>query len=194
MNGANAKKISLLEEFLALGEDSRAELIDGQIIQKALPSGEHGDIQSSIVAELTRYFKRKPKDDGTGGWWFATEVSIRYRQTERILQPDIVGWLRSNYPERPKGYPVEERPDWVCEVSFSTWKKDTTTVFETLESEGVPYYWIVDFEHKNLVVYELQNKKYHKIQSLFEDQGKARIKPFDAIELDISVLFGADAE
>jgi Uma2 family endonuclease len=89
---------------------------------------------------------------------------------------------------------VRQRPDWICEVSHTTWKKDTTTVLQTLQSEGVPYYWIADVDKMNLLVFELVGNQYALAQSLFPDSGRVRIKPFDAIELSVPVLFGAEED
>ena len=190
-----AKKYATFEDWLNLPEDSHAELIDGQIVYKASPGGEHGHHQLALGAVLKNLFGRKGRGDGTGGWWLMTDVSVHFKKLERILEPDLVGWKRERVPEQPKGFPVHERPDWVCEISHSTWKKDTTIVYETLEAEGVPYYWLLDVAHKNLFVFELQeNGKYAKIHSLFQEDGKVRIKPFDAVELDVGVLLGADPE
>ena len=189
-----AKRFNTVSDLLNLPESSRAELIDGKIVEKALPGGEHAKVEGAIAFEISKYFRKKSRDDGTGGWWILPEVTIYYPALDRALVADIAGWRRERIPEIPKGYPVRERPDWICEVSHTTWKKDTTTVFETLLAEGVPYYWVVDVERKNLLVYELIEKKYALIQSLFLDSGRVKIKPFDTVELNVSVLLGEAEE
>jgi hypothetical protein len=65
-----------------------------------------------------------------------------------------------------------------------------------MAAEGVPYYWMLDVEHENLQVFELieSAKKYALIQSLFRDDGRVAIRPFDAVEFDINVLLGDDEE
>ncbi len=190
-----AKNLVTFEDWLNLPEDSHAELIDGQIVYKANPGGEHGDRQLAIGSVLRTLFARKPQGNGTGGWWIMSDVSILYTKLERILEPDIVGWKRDRVPDKPTGYPIAIRPDWVCEVSHTTWKKDTTTVYETLEAAGVPYYWLLDVERENLVVFELQETgKYARVHSFFRENGKVRIKPFDAVELEMGILLGDDPE
>lgn len=74
-----AKRLASIDDFLALEGGARAELIDGQIIEKARPSGEHGDIATSTATTISKFFKRKSQEDGTGGLWIISEVSIRYR-------------------------------------------------------------------------------------------------------------------
>ncbi len=187
-----ARKIKTLQDYLLLPEDSRAELIDGEIYYKALPSAEHSDVESKIDRLLGHNFHKKFKEsDGTGGWWILSEVSIHYPRSERILTADIAGWKRTNTPEKPKGYPVKNKPDWICEVCQSTKKKDTTIVPQTLAAEGVEWYWLMDLKEENLQVWRLNsNKKYEVTQSLFKDDGKQRIFPFDSIEIEMAYLFG----
>ena len=189
-----AKRLLSIEDLIALPGDARAELIDGEIVQKALPGGKHADIEGAILGELRKPFHRRSRNDGTGGWWIMPDVTIHYQASNRALIADIAGWRRETTAEKPKDYPVRLRPDWICEVSHSTWKKDTTTVLQTLQSEGVAYYWIADVEKSNLLVFELVGNQYALAQSLFPDSGTVRIKPFEAIELNVRVLFGEDED
>jgi Uma2 family endonuclease len=191
---STALKRATLEDLLALGEDARAELIDGRIVPKARPSGEHSDVESAIDTEIRKRFRRNKSPGGFGGWWIKTEVSVLYPQLERVFCHDIAGWNRDRVPENPKGYPVRERPDWVCEVCWTTWRKDTVDVPETLALAGVPHYWVADVERECLLVFRLVGDKYALIQNLFRTETKARIEPFEAAELNVDVFFGADAE
>ena len=158
-----------------------------------MPGGKHATVEGAVQGLIRAEFHKKNKNDGSGGWWILPEISIHYFKFERILTADIAGWRRQSLPECPTAYPVSDRPDWICEVAHTTLKKDTTTVFETLEKEGVPFYWIANVENGQLQVFELINGRYAMVQSLFEDDGLQRIKPFDAAELNVAMLFGADA-
>lgn len=191
---STAKHLDDIErEFL----EERAELIDGQVVYKALPGGRHGQIESSIDRAVGSLFHRKKRDDGRGGWWILTEVSIQYRKVSekgRRLTADLAGWKRERVPACPSAFPVEDRPDWICEVSHTTRKKDTTIVPETLAAEGVPWYWLLDVEAENLTVYELSESGFVLRKSLFREDGKVRIPPFEAVELSMPVLLGDDPE
>jgi Uma2 family endonuclease len=182
-----------LRDIEAMPDQERLELIDGQIVPKAQPGGEHSHAFVSVLRQLIEPFLRPFQPDDTGGWWILPEVSVYYPNMDRVLIPDIAGWRRALHPERPKGYPVKVRPDWVCEISHTTWQKDTTTVLETLQVEGVPHYWLLDVERRNLIVFELKDGKYIAAQNLFADNGRARIRPFDAVELEVAALFGDDS-
>lgn len=191
----SAAKKYTIEDWKKIPEGTKAELIDGQIIY-ALPTGpKHGGIHANMIGFLTTYFKRKPGGRLPGGWWLLDAVSVHFKSTGRILEPDISGWKRERVPQIPDDCPIEIIPDWVCEICVTTKKKDTTIVPETLAADGVPWYWLVDVEAKNLLVFSLgDDKKYNLEKSLFPEDGKVKIPPFDAIAIPVPVLFGEDPE
>jgi Uma2 family endonuclease len=185
------------DEYLKNNESERLEKIDGVVHFKALPGGHHGYVESCILREVNKNFSKAKRLNGTGGWWIITEVSIFYKQISekgRQLTADIAGWRREKIPAFPKKYPVMETPDWVCEVCHTTRKKDTTIVPETLAAEGVEWYWLADIENENLMVFQLSEQGYVLKKSLFRDDGNTKIPPFEAVELNIGVLFGDDLE
>jgi Uma2 family endonuclease len=177
--------------------EERVELIDGQVIHKALPGGKHGHIENRVSSSVGTLFDRKKRADGRGGWWILSEVTVQYRKVSekgRMLTADIAGWKRDRVPVCPSEYPVPERPDWVCEICHTTRRKDTTIVPETLAAEGVNWYWFLDVDAENLMVYELAGSGFMLRHSLFREDGKVRIPPFDAVELSMPVLLGDDPE
>jgi Uma2 family endonuclease len=187
-----ARKLATFDDFLAVPQDARAEWIDGEIVYKAQPGGEHASTEGAFLSQLRSVFHKKTKSSGEGGWWLLPEVSIHYRRTERVLTADIAGWKRSETPECPKGYPVVKIPNFVCEISHTTLKKDTTIVLNTLQADEVAHYWIANVEAKCLQVFELHAGKYALVQSLFHNDGWQRIQPFDAVQLHMGMLFGED--
>jgi Uma2 family endonuclease len=113
--------------LLVLPDDVRAEVIDGEVVEKATPTFEHGDAQGAIVATFRPVFHRRSGGDPPGGWWIATELEVELAPHE-VYRPDVVGWRRSRVPERPTGRPVRILPDWVCEIlSASTARHDQVT-------------------------------------------------------------------
>jgi len=190
-----AKSLMRVEGFIALSDDERgerAQFIDGQIVQKTLPSGEHSSAQSEFLRTLLPTFSRKKQTDGSGGWWIRTEVSILLPSVGQVVTPDIVGWKRGRLEEAPKGFPVRERPDWICEVSVSTLRNDSRDKLRVYEIESIPFYWVVDAMNDRLVVFE--HIDGHLVQTLehYKEDGLQRIPPFDSVELSMAVLFGAE--
>jgi Uma2 family endonuclease len=91
-----------LDDFWTIPEGERFhEIIGGEIVPKATPSGEHGGAQSGIVGAIHAPFHRSVGRGGPGGWWIATEVEVLLDGTD-IVRPDIVGWRRDRCLERPQ--------------------------------------------------------------------------------------------
>src|SRR2546430_9846928 len=101
-----------IADFLAIPEEQRHhELIAGEIIEKAAPTGEHGGAQAGLIYSLYGPFNRRPGGDGPGGGWFASEVEIKFGAN--VLRPDVMGWRRERVPERPRGALIESSSDWI---------------------------------------------------------------------------------
>ena len=62
---------------------------------------------------------------------------------------------------------------------------DKLTVYA---SEGVPHVWFVDPEALTLEVLELDGPSY-RVRNVYADKAVVRAVPFDAIELDLSLLW-----
>ncbi|WP_437624489.1 Uma2 family endonuclease [Sorangium sp. So ce1151] len=181
-------------DLLAIPEEQRFhEIIDGELVQKAVPSFEHGDAQSAIVAHVKLPFQRRPGGRWPGGWWFATEVEVELAP-DQVYRPDVVGWRRERSPERPSGSPVRLRPDWVCEVlSPSNARHDTVKKMRAYQRCQLPHYWIVDPREETLTVYRWTPEGY--LVPLRAERGeRVRAEPFGAVELQVGVLFGDERE
>lgn len=175
------------EDLAALPEGTRAEVIAGVVLEKAAPSFEHGDAQSSLAELLKPPYQRGR--GGPGGWWIATEVEIELEAHEVYL-PDVVGWRRERVPERPRGRPVRVRPDWVCEVlSVSNAETDLGPKLVSYHRAGVPHYWIVDPEHETLTVFRWTGEGYVVALSAGR-RDVVTAEPFVAVDLRIADLFG----
>lgn len=197
MNAAASRPsgTATLEEFLAIPEGERFhELIGGVIIQKANPLPEHGETQSQITGSLVPAFGRRPAGgppDRPGGWWLVTEVEVQIGPN--VYRPDAMGWRRGDrVPTRPTGFPVQVRPDWICEVlSPGNASHDTVTKLNAYHAAEVPHYWLLDPREQTLQVYRWHKDGY--LQVLAAKRGdQVRAEPFEPIELSVGVLFGED--
>ena len=86
------------------------------------------------------------------------------------------------------------RPDWICEiVSNSNRTTDTVIKLRRYHQAGVAHYWILDQVDTTLTVHRYTSDGY--LVALRATAGeRVRAEPFDAIELEVSVLLGADEE
>lgn len=187
----SARRPATLDDFFAIPEPERFhELYDGELHQKAAPTGEHGDAQSGVVSAVRGPFQRKPGGGGPGGWWILTEVEVLL--LGQVVRPDVVGWRRETCPERPTGTPVQARPAWVCEVlSASNQKDDTVRKLRLYHQAGIAHYWIADPMEATLRVMRHSADGYVTLQHS-ERHETIRPEPFQAIELFVGSLFGDD--
>jgi Uma2 family endonuclease len=187
-----AGKRATLADFLAIPASERFhELIDGELVRKAEPSGEHADGQGGIIASIRPPFQRGPGGRGPGGWWILPEVEVRLSSGD-VVRPDVSGWRRDGMPARPTGFPIERRPDWVCEVlSPSNASHDRVKKLRVYHRERVAHYWIVDPREEILTVMRWTDPGYVTVLAAQRGE-RVRAEPFDAIEIDVGTLFGED--
>jgi Uma2 family endonuclease len=171
-----------VQDLLAIPEQQRFhEVIDGELVRKAMPSAKHGVAQVS-TSQLLRPFNRRPGGkSGPGGWWFASETEIQLAP-DQVYRPDVCGWRR------------EHLPDWVCEIlSPSNAGNDTVKKLRIYHRYQIPYYWIIDPLAETLTAHRFTEGGYLLV--LAAERGeKVRAEPFEAIELQVGVLFGDDEE
>ncbi len=141
-----------LEDYLAIPDERRVELIDGVIYDMSTPPGHHQIIAGQIHFHLVSYIA------GKGGPCIPLMAPFDVQldcDDKTIVQPDITILCdRSKYtPQRIVG-----APDFVVEVlSKSTRKKDIFIKLNKYRSAGVREYWMVDPDKKNVMVYHFEN-------------------------------------
>jgi Uma2 family endonuclease len=182
-----------VQDWLALPADARMELVDGEFVEKAAPTFEHGVAQGQTVGALAGPFTRRVGGPaGPGGWWLATEVDIVL--DGRVYRPDISGWRRERIGGPLKERPVAVRPDWICEIVSDTNRAhDTVTKLRRYHQASVPHYWIIDQLDGTLTVHRHTADGY--LVALRATAGeRVRAEPFDAVELHVAVLLGRDED
>ena len=102
---------------------------------------------------------------------------------------DVAGWRKDRVPLRPAGRKVSMRPDWVCEVLSTNKRKDLVAKPNALQQAGVPHYWILDPDTLDLTVLRHSKEGYVLMATVFP-RDVARLEPFDAVELDVTRVFG----
>lgn len=184
-----ARKATADDLRAAYGEDGRAEIIHGVILEKVAPRLEHTATSNYAFTAISRRFDRKPGGKWPGGWWLRPELHVQY-ETHELFCHDGCGFRRDRVAQIPTGWPVRIRPDWVCELlSPNHHKRDRIDKWRVHHAAEVPHYWIVDPEEKTLEVHRWERAGYTCI--LTATSGDViRAEPFDAVELRAAVLFG----
>ena len=106
-----------------------------------------------------------------------------------VVVPDLAGWRRERLPALPERAYWTEAPDWFCEVlSPSTATIDRAKKLAIYARERVPHVWLVDPIVRTLEILRLEAGRW-TIVSTFTKQDVPRAEPFEAIELDLSLVF-----
>ena len=130
------------QDFIALPDDDRRELLDGRLVEMDVPNQLH----EWIVATLIRHL---------GGWAMSRQAGIvlasgykvRIRD-DRGFMPDVQLFLRGGRPIPSAGLDAGA-PDLAVEViSPSSGRYDRVEKQKGYAEIGVPEYWIVDPERQ----------------------------------------------
>ena len=147
-----AKRATTIEDLQKLGEDeSRFELIRGELIEMPPAGFDHGDIALAIGAELRRYAREHQLGRAAGvatGYILAEDPDI-------MLAPDASFVAAERLPQRSERRRfLRLSPDLAVEVVS---QNDSASYVQSKVKEcltaGVRIVWIVDPEHQSVTVY-----------------------------------------
>ncbi|WP_437635901.1 Uma2 family endonuclease [Sorangium sp. So ce854] len=170
-----------------------AELIGGVLHVMPRPAPRHAQAETELATELVGAFGRGR--GGPGGWRILVEPELHFPDPDApgeidALVPDLAGWRRERMPELPETAYFALAPDWICEVlSASTEDVDRHEKMPVYAREGVRHAWLVDPIARTLEVYALGEDRRWGLAVVHRDAARVRAQPFDAIELDLSVLW-----
>ena len=169
----------------ALPPNMVGEIVRGVLYASPRPASPHAAATSAINGELTPPFGRGR--GGPGGWVILFEPELHLG--EDVLVPDLGGWRRERMPEMPHTAAFTLSPDWVCEVlSPSTAKLDRAEKLPVYARRNVGHIWLVDPLQQYLEILRVDGDTYRIVATHVADS-KVRAEPFDAIELDLSILW-----
>ena len=173
------------QDVLDAPEHEVAEIVNGALHLSPRPGGPASVVNSVLGGELYQPFHRGR--GGPGGWLFVVEPELHFG--EDIVVPDLAAWRRERMSIVPEGAFFTLAPDWICEVlSRSTEKFDRAEKLAVYARAGVRHAWLVHPRRRTLEAFRLHEGKWLTL-AVYKDDDRARIEPFDAIELDLSVLW-----
>ena len=183
-----------IEDYYALPDEYRCELIDGIFYDMAAPSNIHQLFSNKISRLLGNYIDSKKGKCEV----LSAPVDVRLNKDEKTnVQPDILVVC-----DRDKIYEnyIWGAPDLVIEIlSKSTGRKDRTVKLRKYREAGVREYWMVDPDMKTVIVYWFEGAERQFIYG-FEDnapvgifQGGCSIT-FSELYEEIEYLYGRKAE
>ena len=163
------------------------EIVDGELFTMPRPSPEHQNAAIGLSDELGPPFRRGR--GGPGGWIFLPEPELHLGPKPDIVAPDLAGWRRERMPTVPDTAAITLAPDWICEVlSDRTEAHDRGRKMRVYRREKVSHYWLADPRLRTLEVYRLDGERYSLLDT-WEGDIRIRAEPFDAVELDLALLW-----
>ena len=147
-----------LEDYLALPDEQRVELIDGVFYDMAAPTTVHQAIGGFIYKQLLDHVM----EHGGECMPFMSPVDVQLDCDDRtVVQPDVlIVCDRSKF----RNGRVFGAPDFLAEVlSPSTRKKDMQLKLFKYANAGVREYWMIDPDRKTVAVYDLEHEELPQI-------------------------------
>jgi Uma2 family endonuclease len=178
-----------LEAFLELPETEPAsEYIDGKVVQKAMPQGEHSSLQGELIIVLNGALR-----PGSRAY-----PELRCTFGVRSIIPDVSVFRSERIPRKASGgienvFPIA--PDWTIEIlppslntpsSNQQYKKAARNISHCLD-HGCQMGWLIDPGEKTVEVWPQDGRS-----RTFEDQGAIVPVPDWAVGLELTVgkIFG----
>ncbi|MBO4410950.1 MAG: Uma2 family endonuclease [Lachnospiraceae bacterium] len=166
-----------IDDYYALPEDQRVELIDGVFYDMAAPTVEHQLLTGSIHAQFLAFIRRKKGKCIP----LVSPVDVKLdADNKTMVQPDVVVVCDK---ERITDRVVLGGPDFVLEVvSPSSVLKDYVKKAAKYEAAGVREYWIVDPISRRVITYDFTEGSLPGVHPL---SGKVGVALFhDELQID----------
>lgn len=150
-----------VEDYFAIPDEIRVELIDGVIYDMAAPTFDHQKIAGEIYRQIANYIMDNNEECEVGMAPIDVQLDC---DNKTMVQPDVL--ILCNNEKILKGR-VFGAPDFVLEViSPSTKRKDYFKKLEKYENAGVREYWILDPYKKQLLVFFFEGDIYAQMHDL----------------------------
>ncbi|MCD7806740.1 MAG: Uma2 family endonuclease [Lachnospiraceae bacterium] len=173
-----------IEDYYALPDDQRVELIDGFFFDMEAP----GFMHQRAVGEIYRQIANYITDHKGSCLPFVAPVDVRLDCDNRtMVQPDV-GILCDR--DKVKRWGIYGAPDFLIEVlSPSTKMKDMLIKKTKYRQAGVREYWMVDLRRRKVLIYifEAMNEKDGPAIHGLEEQIPVMIYNGD-LAVDMSVM------
>lgn len=173
-----------LDDYYALPDSVRAELIDGVLYNMSAPLSTHQMIQGELFIQIGNQIRSKK------GKCIAMisplDVQLN-RDNKTMVQPDVVVMCRR---EKIRKKVIYGAPDFVAEVlSPGTRSKDMKIKLAKYRDAGVREYWILDPQKEQLLVYDFEKGDGPQCYgfsetvglSIFQGEVKVDLRPVEEI-------------
>lgn len=159
-----------LDDYYALPDERRVELIDGTFYDMAAPSLSHQAVCMEIGTAVRNYINGKKGNCIV----FSAPVDVQLDcDNKTMVQPDVIVICdKGKLLERC----VMGAPDFVIEIlSPSTRKKDGFLKLQKYANAGVREYWMVDIKKERVITYFFEEDDVVPVIYVFDHEVPVRI-------------------
>lgn len=183
-----------LEDYYALPEDQRVELIDGYFYEMLAPTGAHQEIIGLLYMEFSTFVR----SHGSPCKVFLSPFDVQLDKDNRtMVEPDLLVICDRSKIRMRCCYGA---PDLVVEVlSPSTRRKDIRIKTAKYEHAGVREYWMIDPDKRQVMVIDFTKEGFPTIYGFDAKipvgiwEGELVID-FNEISEEIAYLYENDTE
>ena len=143
-----------IDDYYALPDERRVELIDGIFYDMAAPTPVHQIILPQLYLQLASCAEAHPECEV-----FIAPCDVRLDRDDRtMVQPDVFIICHGDQITRKR---IEGAPDFVTEIlSPSSRAHDMFRKLNKYRYAGVREYWIVDPDKLQIIVYDLEHDAF----------------------------------
>jgi hypothetical protein len=128
---------------------------------------------------------------GPGGWVILHKPEIHFG--EDVIVPDLAAWSSERAPKPSEDLSTSIVPDWICEIDTArTRTRGFARKMKAYARAGVRFMWLLDLDYRTIDLLRLTGDHQWELYGVYGvPVSRSRIQgaPFDAIELDTSLLW-----
>lgn len=176
-----------IDDYYALPDDRRVELIDGVIYDMSSPSFVHQGIAGEMYRQISNFLRENKGECVVR----ISPVDVQLDCDNRtMVQPDVLIVCDRSKIRR---WGIMGAPEFLVEVlSPSTRRKDCGKKLSKYMDAGVKEYWIIDPKSKRLIVYDFEQEVWPTVYGL---TGKVPIGIYQGkLEIDMDMVAEAIEE
>lgn len=196
MPRSSARRRATYQDVLDAPEWVVAEVVDGELYTTPRPAPRHTYAESALMTMLGGRFGFGLA--GPSGWTVLVEPELHLELAAAppaapepaIVVPDLAAWHRDRMLEFSQEAYFRVVPDWICEIlSPGTATFDREKKLPIYARAGVTHAWLVDPAERSVQVLEREGSAFRTL-GVERGSATARMVPFDALEIGLSVLWG----
>lgn len=168
------------EFYEMIGEDDKAEFVNGHVIMHSPVKKQHSDASQNIFS-LMKYYVQKHQLGYVG------YEKIMISLTRNDYEPDVCFFKKEKSKDFTKKQMLFPTPDFVIEVLSSNVNHDRIIKYNDYEAHGIEEYWIIDADSETVEQYLIKNGQYEL--QLKAQEGHITSQAIEGFKIPIRAIF-----